>query len=113
MIARTESDERKALLGLLNEEQMSHWRSVRWLLNWDLRAEGRTTVLALAFIAEANERKGTRIELFDHHPTEHATGHVLLPVIDALLDKLKTDSPEWRAKEFVMSRNPYALTRTR
>lgn len=100
-----------ALLSLLREDQLRHWDTVKWLVGWDIRGEGRSTLLALAFIAEADRHIGEWIPLWDHFDGHHQTLKNVGDRIEALLERLEHDDPEWRKKKFRIAVDGRSLKR--
>ena len=49
----------------LTQEQLKHFKSIRWLIG-DGLACGKSTVLAMAFIDHAMKYPGQRVRVFDH-----------------------------------------------
>jgi len=67
------------LVSRLNEQQLSHLRTINWLLNEGNRGQGRTFLLAIGFIREAIRTKRP-IAYFDHiksDKTKDYIGHIL------------------------------------
>jgi hypothetical protein len=83
---------------LLTPQQRKHWDTVRWLLRSPGR-QGRTTVMALAFIAEADENIGTSVRLWDHCPEEQNQKR-MMTTVQIILAILQSKSELWRTKEF-------------
>jgi hypothetical protein len=72
------------ILGMkLNSSQMKRVRAVEWLLDDNLTGEGRTTLLALGFIAKAMTFPGKAIRIFDHLPVYGAMGQVIMGIVDS------------------------------
>lgn len=57
----------KLLLGL-RETQSSRLGAIQWLLDTDVRAEGRSHLMAIGFIRDAMLRPKVEVRVFDHHP---------------------------------------------
>jgi hypothetical protein len=67
------------LVARLNDDQLSHLRTINWLLNSKNRGQGRTFLLAIGFIREAIRTKRP-IAYFDHIKSDkmnHYIGHIL------------------------------------
>jgi len=67
------------LIARLNNDQLSHLRTINWLLNSKNRGQGRTFLMALGFIREAIRTKRP-ITYFDHIKSDRAKdniGHIL------------------------------------
>lgn len=89
----------------LRPEQVEKLRTIEWLTDESAAGEGRTTLLAIAFIKHAISNPGNPILFFDHH---HATGRIMGDVIENLLEH----DPAW-AESFDIDRRRYVLTFTR
>jgi hypothetical protein len=107
------------LVAFLKPEQRKHWDSIRWLVDWEIRGEGRTTLLALAFIEQADKHLGEAILLWDHYNDTVVHHEVMVPVVDNLLRALQADPEEhdlegvyWKDKTFVLDRVRRTLRRT-
>jgi hypothetical protein len=63
---------------VLTETQESHLESLKWLISDDRhRAEGRTFLLAMAFISKALDHPGRRVYVFDHWHTLRANVEIV------------------------------------
>lgn len=59
----------------VTEEQKSRYEAIRWLISDDNRQEGRTYLMALAFIDKAMKNKGRPVRIFDHN-TDVNNAHI-------------------------------------
>jgi hypothetical protein len=101
-----------ALLSMLKEDQLRHWETVKWLVGDDGKREGRSTLLALAMIAEADRHPERWVPLWDHYMDTKQTRDLVVDRVEALLDHLATLDPAWKQKEFrVSAAYPYSLRR--
>lgn len=104
----------RSVVDLLKEEQLKHWDTVKWMVSDEARGKGRSTLLALAFIAEADRNLGRTVPLWDHYDTSVQTLRHTADRVAALLDQFKMDDPTWRVKEFeVYHCAPFTLKRKR
>lgn len=90
-----------ALKALLREDQLPRWRTMRWLMAPDARRSGRTTVMALAALAEADRKLNYPIPLWDHHEGDAPLrSSVMQGTIRELLKRLSEEDPNWGQKRF-------------
>lgn len=68
----------------LTDEQVKHLDTVRWLVSDGYRGEGRTTVLAVAYLEKAMSNEGKPIAVVDHHLDGQSTKFNLMPLIGFL-----------------------------
>ena len=57
------------MIGLLNDNQRGRLLTIEWLLDQMARAEGRSTLMSVAFIRQAIRYPGHWIDVFDHAPS--------------------------------------------
>lgn len=69
---------------LLSEEQIKHLRSIEWLISDTNRQEGRTTVLAIAFLNKSRKNLGQNIKVFDH---DKYSGYPIIGVIRKVFEE--------------------------
>lgn len=91
----------------LEPEQLVHWPTMRWLFAESARRGGRTTLLMLAAIAEADSRVGEWIRVFDHFdgPDQRdRVAHALRSTLAAIGQRAALGTAEesnrWRNKQF-------------
>lgn len=108
------------LRAFLKPEQVKHWDSIRWLIDFEIRGEGRTTLLALAFIEQADKRLNRTIQLWDHYNATPPRTAYMVDAVRRILDQLQNDPDEhdidgvyWSDKTFVLDRHARTLRRTR
>lgn len=70
------------LENLLTPTQKECLPAARWLVNQNVRREGRTFLLAVAYIEEALRNPGRRIHVVDHYPTRAANEHLMCMIED-------------------------------
>ena len=73
---------------ILNKEQAKYMEAVIWLTNPQIRREGKTFVLALAFIENAINNPGKAISIFDHTGTIMDRNNVRFIISELLPTKL-------------------------
>ena len=61
----------------VTEEQKARYEVIKWLISDDNRAEGRTYLMALAFIDKAMKNKGKPVRIFDHSPVVNSHLYLL------------------------------------
>jgi hypothetical protein len=105
--------EQDPLLALLTPTQLANFEALRWLVHPELRAHGRTTALAVAFIDWADLHVGQAIRFWDHYPQTHSKHlHHFASTLWSLIDKLK-EHPKWAKKEFFIDMSQNTLTRVK
>lgn len=98
---------------VLKPEQQRYWRSIQWLVDWDIRGEGRSTLLTLAFIQQADKHPNREIPFWDHYDGGQSDGHAAERV-HAMLKWLADENPEYfAAREFQVDRKRHTVTRIR
>lgn len=104
----------------LTEDQQAAFGAILWLIDGP-RDSGRSTVLAMAFLAKAVRNPGQWIRLFDHENLRHHS-RFLFPLIDQLWGKnplgdihfresdyaIKFEWPRVKAYNFKVS-NPFTI----
>lgn len=91
----------KALFNLvLSKQQKKYWPAIMWLTDeFNYRQEGRTTLMALAFIRQAIEHRGMWIRVYDHYPN-YQTHRLMLDTIHRLLPPELLEIAEFRLVDY-------------
>lgn len=98
----------------LRPEQKRYWRSMQWLTDWSIRGEGRTTLLALAFLQQADKHPGSEIELWDHYSADREQRRLMTDTVRMLITRMTAEEPEYfGARLFYLDPVGYTLTRIR
>jgi len=89
----------KELTEELTAEQKKHLVTIEWLINFEEHIrQGRTRLLAIAFIKRALMHRDEWIEVFDHYPTPQAK-NILLSWIGNVISKDKELSERTEFKQ--------------
>lgn len=88
------------LKAMIPEDQLPRWRTMRWLMAPDARRSGRTTMMALVAIAEADRTLNYPIRLWDHEGDTPRRNSVMQEMLRYFLEQLKGTYPSWRQKRF-------------
>jgi len=91
----------------LTKEQKKHLETIRWLVDFNENiAEGRSFLLAIAFIEMAIKYKNRWIQVFDHFPAKQATDRLLFTIKNIISqDKKLLERTEFRQREFKIGEN--------
>lgn len=97
-------EELSDLSAFLRPTQRRHWDTIRWLVDDEGgRREGRSTILALAFIELADKHIGREITLWDHFAS--GPGDFMYEAVAELLLEIASLSKTWSTKEFEVKRS--------
>jgi len=96
---------------VLLPHQKAHWASIQWFVNFDIRGEGRSTLLALAFIQQADKHVGKAIPLWDHFDANPMTRVYTHERITQFLTWFAEEYPGWDKKRFAIDKGRHTLTR--
>lgn len=102
----------KFLDELLSPGQRQYLGAIEWLLDFNMNPrQGRTFVMAIAFIKMAMRHPGQAVRVFDHHPSYMATENVMRTIYN-ILSKAHTterlecpDSGEGLLSRFVIGKD--------
>lgn len=62
---------------LLSDKQKKYYEAINWLIDPEYLGEGRTTLLAYAFVNLAMQKRGRSVQIFDHVPLQRAHDNLL------------------------------------
>jgi len=93
------------LESLLTPQQKEYLPAARWLVNQNVRGEGRTYLLAVAHIEEALRNPGRTIPILDHYPNSCSKDYLAAMITDIVWEL--GNNPNFRgiAREFQIKRD--------
>lgn len=93
---------------ILTEEQKEKYEAIRWLLADGPRAQGKSLLMAMAFIDRAGSRLGEWVPIFDHFRHHHATKFLINTIMAVFNSKesIKTYRLEVRLSDFCIRMVP-------
>ena len=75
----------------LDDEQIEVFESMYWLLDKEKIGKGRSRVIAMFFIAQAEQHRGRQINVFDNHPDIDNRRNVV-----RLIERILCNYPKYR-----------------